>query len=165
VSRPALFPTGWIRGYIDANYSPPHSEPDLGRCASITGQFGGVNAPCADFVRYTVGGYVEVQPLGRTLMRRVFIYSQSRYSMGNNVPGVSYTHAATPIAYEGTVGAGIELRSNLEVRAETHSVIWLGRYGGYLGPADVHTTGPYGNYSSYGLRWKFGGWGHSSGPH
>ena len=36
------------------------------------------------------------------------------------------------------------------------AVYWMGRYAGYLGPADLGTTGPYGRYATVGVRWHFG---------
>jgi hypothetical protein len=153
-----FFPSHWVRGYVDFAVAPPTNEPDLGRCASYTGQFG-ANAPCADFARYMTGGYVEVQPFGRTALRRVFLFAMPLLSLGNNVPQVSYTAAATPIALDSTLGVGFELPRNFELRVVRHSVYWLGRYGGYLGAADLGTGGLYGHYATVGARWYFGGWG------
>lgn len=151
-----FFPRNWLRGYVDFQYAPPTNEPDLGRCLASAGQFGGANAPCADFARYMLSGYVEVQPIGRTPLRHVFIFAAPRFSFGNNVPQVSYTYAFTPIAYESSLGIGVELPKNFEFRVEHHSVYWMGRYKNYLGPADLGTTGPYGRYSTIGVRWHFG---------
>jgi len=63
------------------------------------------------------------------------------------------------IALESLIGVGIELSKRFEIRVVRHSVTWLGRYRGDLGPADLGTTGPYGVYATVGVRWKFGGWG------
>jgi hypothetical protein len=153
-----FFPSHWVRGYVDFAVAPPTNEPDLGRCAASTGQFG-PNAPCAAFARYLTGGYLEVQPFGRTPLRRLFLFAQPVLSLGNNVPQVSYTASANPIALDSTLGAGIELPDNFEIRVVRHSVFWLGRYNGYLGPADLGTGGLYGHYATVGARWYFGGWG------
>ena len=154
-----LFPSHWIRGYVDLDVAPPTNEPDLGRCSASTGQFGGANAPCAAFARYLFGGYVELQPFGRSQLRRVFLFYTPRFSFGNNVPQISYTAAITPIAADQALGIGIQLPRNFEFRAEGHQVQWLGRYRKDLGPADLHGVGPYGGYATVGMRWNFGGWG------
>ncbi len=155
----ALFPRNWARGYTDFEVAPPTNEPDLGRCLPSTGQFGGAAARCAGFARYMLSGYFELHPIGRTPLRRVFLFASPRLSLGDNVPQVSYTAALTPIALESLMGAGIELSKSFEIRVVRHSVTWLGRYRGYLGPAELGTTGPYGVYATVGVRWKFGGWG------
>jgi hypothetical protein len=152
-----LFPRNWLRGYGTFEYAPSHNEPDLGRCIASTGQFGGANAPCADFARYMLSSYVEAQPVGRTPFRHVFLFTSPRSSFGNNVPQVSYTHAFTPIAYENLFGMGVELPRNFEFRVVHHAVYWMGRYTGYLGLADLGGTGPYGPYTTLGVRWHFGG--------
>jgi hypothetical protein len=152
----ALFPRNWLRGYVDFEYAPPTNEPDLGRCLASTGQYGGANARCADFARYIFGGHVELHPIGRTPLRRVFVFGDPRFFFGNTVPQISYTEAFTPIASEVLLGAGIELPRHFELRVVRHAVYWMGRYAGYLGPADLGTTGPYGRYATVGVRWHFG---------
>ncbi len=154
-----LFPRQWVRGYADFQYAPPHNEPDLGRCLASTGQFGGANAQCADFARYILNGYVELHPLSRTPLKRLFFFAEPKFFFGNTVPQFSYPQSFTPIAYESTLGAGIELPKNFEFRIVRHSVRWLGRYQNPLGPADIGTGGPYGSYSTVGIRWNFGGYG------
>lgn len=150
----------WVRGYTDFQYAPPHNEPDLGRCLASTGVFGGANAQCAAFARWVVSGYVEVQPIGRTPLKHLFFFADPKFFFGNTVPQISYPQSFTPIAYESTLGAGIELPRNFELRVVKHSVHWLGRYSGNLGPADIGSGGPYGQYATVGLRWYFGGYGH-----
>jgi len=54
---------------------------------------------------------------------------------------------------------------NLQLRVTQHQVDYLGRYGGSLGPADLHTTGPYGLYTTVSVRWTFGGYGHNGAPY
>jgi hypothetical protein len=107
------------------------------------------------------GGYVEVQPFGRTALRRVFLFAMPRLSLGNNVPQVSYTAEATPIALDSTLGVGIELSRSFELRVVRHTVYWLGRYRNSLGAADLGPGGLYGHYATVGARWYFGGWGRS----
>lgn len=152
----ALLRRNWLRGYATFEYAPSHNEPDLGRCISSTGQFGGADARCADFARYMLSGYAEARPFARTPLRRVSFFLSPRFSFGNNVPQVSYTNAFTPIAYENMIGMGIELPRNFEFRVAHHSVYWMGRYTGQLGPADLGTAGPYGTYTTLGVRWRYG---------
>lgn len=152
----ALFPRHWLRGYIDFQYAPPTNEPDLGRCQASTGQYGGANAVCADFARYILGGHVEIHPVGRTVLRHLFLFADPQVFMGNTVPQISYTERFTPIAAEILLGAGIALPRNFELRVVRHAVYWMGRYSSYLGPADLGTTGPYGRYATVGVRWHFG---------
>jgi hypothetical protein len=158
--EPLLFPRDWARGFSEIQYAPPHNEPDLGRCLSSTGAYGGVNAPCANYARYVFSGYVEIHPFGRTPLRRLFFFADPKFFFGNTVPQYSYTHAFNPIAYESTLGAAIELPRNFELRVVRHSVRWMGRYEQPLGPADIGSGGPYGSYSMMGVRWYFGGYGH-----
>lgn len=153
---PGLFRPDWLRGYGTFEFAPPASEPDLGRCATGTSQFLGASAPCADFARYMLSSYVEVQPFNRTVFSRLFFFAVTRFSLGNNVPDVSYTAAANPIACENLFGAGIELPKKFELRVVDHAVHWLGRYTGGLGPADLGSGGPYGLYATIGVRWYFG---------
>jgi hypothetical protein len=155
----ALFPRHWVRGYTDFEFAPPTNEPDLGRCRASAGQFGGAQARCAAFARYMLSGYVEARPFGQTALRHVFLFAMPRLFLGNNVPQISYTAAATPIAVESTLGAGIELGKSFEVRAVRHAVYWQGRYRSNLGYADIQPTGPYGHYATIGVRWFFGGYG------
>jgi len=161
VERPGqtFFPHHWIRGYTDFEYAPPTNEPDLGRCVPWSGQFGGAQAHCAAFARYIVGGYVEIQPFGRTALRHMYLFAQPRSFFGNNVPHYNYTEAATPIACEYEFGAGYVLPKNFEIRVTRHSVYWMGRYQNDMGPADLSRNGPYGRYATAGVRWSFGGWG------
>ncbi|HUP04759.1 MAG TPA: hypothetical protein VMU19_12265 [Bryobacteraceae bacterium] len=153
-----MFPEHWVRGYIDFQVSPPGNEPDLGRCAAFTTVYG-AKAPCAAFARYMMGGYVEAQPFGKTVLRHVFLFAQPLMSMGNNVPQVSYTASADPIAMDSTLGIGFELSKHFELRAARHQVYWLGRYNHYLGFADVGPGGLYGVNATLGARYYFGGWG------
>jgi hypothetical protein len=153
-----LFPRHWVRGYVDFQVAPPHNEPDLGRCFASAATFGGVNAPCAAFARYLVGGYVELQPFGRTALKHVFLFAKPMASLGNNIPKLSYTWVATPIALDNTFGIGYELPRGFEVRAVQHEITWLGRYRNYLGYGDLGPGGLYGNYTTVGARWNFGGY-------
>jgi hypothetical protein len=157
-----VFPHNWLRGYIDFEVAPSHNEPDLGRCSPApASNFGGASSTCNAYARYLWGGYLEVQPFGKTFARHAFLFFTPMFSFGNNVPQFKYTASMAAIAYERSVGLGIELPKNFEFRLTQHQVDWLGRYKQGVGPADLGTAGPYGLYTTVGARWYFGGYGRS----
>lgn len=159
-----FFPHDWIRGYVDYEVAPPHNEPDLGRCSpmhSVIVAAGGANSDCNAYARYLLGGYLEIQPFGKTFARHVFVFFTPMFSFGNNVPQFKYTASMAAIAFDRAVGVGLELPKNFEIRVTQHQVDWLGKYKNNLGPADLGTSGPYGLYSTIGARWYFGGYGHN----
>lgn len=161
-----FFPHDWVRGYVDYEVAPPHNEPDLGRCAqsqAIIIAAGGANSPCNAYARYLLGGYLEVQPFGKTLARHLFLFFSPTFSFGNNVPQFKYTASMAGIAFERAVGIGFELPKNFEIRVTQHQVDWLGKYKNPIGTGtpglDLGTSGPYGLYATVGARWYFGGYG------
>jgi len=161
-----FFPHDWVRGYVNFDVAPPHNEPDLGRCTQsqpIIIAAGGINSPCNAYARYLMGGYLEVQPFGKTFARHVFIFFTPTFSFGNNVPQFKYTASMAGIAFERAVGFGIELPKNFEIRVTQHQVDWLGKYKSTIDPSvpglDLGTSGPYGLYATVGARWYFGGYG------
>jgi len=157
-----LFPHNWLRGYVNFDVAPPHNEPDLGRCSptgSVILAAGGANSNCNAYARYLLGGYLEIQPFGKTLARHLFVFLTPTFSFGNNVPQYKYTASISGIAFERAVGFGIELPKNFEFRVTQHQVDWLGKYNHSVGAADLGTAGPYGLYSTIGARWYFGGYG------
>jgi hypothetical protein len=171
VAKPAtesrmFFPKNWIRGYVDYQVAPSHNEPDLGRCAfPQPASAGGAASTCTAYARYLISGYVELQPLGRTPARHIFIFIQPTMSFGRNIPQITYAASMEPIAFDRSVGIGFQLPKNFELRATQHQVDYLGRYANPLGPADLHTTnGPYGLYATVGVRWSFGGYGRQGAP-
>jgi hypothetical protein len=156
-----LFPHDWLRGFTDFEGAPPHNEPDLGRCGPpLPGA--GTSTNCTAYARYMISGYLEIQPFGRTFLRHAFFFYQPRFSFGRNIPQVSYTASFEPMAYERSIGLGVELPRHFEFRLVQHRSEWIGRYSGNLGPTDLGTAGPYGLYSTVGLRWYFGGYGRSN---
>ena len=162
---PFFFPHNWIRGYTEFAVAPSHNEPDLGRCMfpqPVTA--GGAASPCTAYARYLFSGYMEIQPLGQTFARHLFLFFEPRFSFGRNIPQISYEESMEPIAYDRAIGAGYRLPRNLELRLTQHQVDYLGRYTRLLGPADLRTTGPYGLYTTVSVRWSFGGYGHSGPP-
>ncbi len=160
-----FFPHNWIRGYTDFAVAPSHNEPDLGRCMfpqPVTA--GGTTSTCTAYARYLFSGYIELQPLGRTTARHFFMFFEPRFSFGRNIPQTTYAASMEPIAYDRSIGIGFQLPRNFELRATQHQVDYLGRYGRPLGPADLRTTGPYGLYSTFSVRWSFGGYGRQGAP-
>lgn len=157
-----FFPHDWMRGYVDYEVAPSHNEPDLGRCSpsgTIIANAGGANSNCNAYARYLLGGYLEVQPFGKTFARHIFVFWTPMFSFGNNVPQFKYTASMAGIAYERALGVGLELPKNFEIRVTQHQVDWLGKYKGNVGLADLGTAGPYGLYATVGARWYFGGYG------
>lgn len=160
-----FFPRNWIRGYTDFAVAPSHNEPDLGRCMfPQPAAAGGTTSQCTAYARYLFSGYLELQPLARTQLRHVFFFFEPQFSFGRNIPQVSYEESMEPIAYDRSIGAAFELPRNLELRLTQHQVDYLGRYGRFLGPADLRTTGPYGLYTTVSVRWSFGGYGRNDAP-
>jgi hypothetical protein len=154
-----FFPRNWIRGYTDFAVAPSHNEPDLGRCRFL--QPASPGDTCTAYARYLWSGYIELQPLARTPARHFFLFFEPKFSFGKNIPQVSYDESMEPIAYDRSIGIGFQLPKNFELRATQHQVDYLGRYGKSLGQADLHTNGPYGLYSTFSVRWSFGGYGHN----
>lgn len=160
-----FFPRNWIRGYTDFAVAPSHNEPDLGRCMfPQPANAGGTASQCTAYARYLFSGYLEVQPLARTPFRHLFLFFEPRFSFGRNIPQLSYQASMEPMAYDRAVGAAFELPRNFQLRVTQHQVDYLGRYGASLGPADLHTTGPYGLYTTVSVRWTFGGYGRNGAP-
>jgi len=155
-----FFPHNWVRGYTDFEIAPSHNEPDLGRCAfPQPASAGGTASLCTAYGRYLWSGYLEFQPIGRTLARHFFIFFEPKFTFGRNIPQLTYTASMLPISFERSVGVGFQLPKHLELRVTQHQVDWLGRYSKSLGPADLKTNGPYGLYATVGVRWSFGGYG------
>jgi hypothetical protein len=167
--RPASaswFPRNWVRGYTEFEVAPSHNEPDLGRCAfPQPASSGGMASVCTAYARYMFSGYIEFQPLNRTFAKHIFFFFEPRFSFGKNIPQLSYLGSMEPIAFDRSVGIAIEMPKNLNLRITQHQVDYLGRYSNTLGPADLRTNGPYGLYTTVGVRWTFGGYGHSSTPY
>ena len=157
-----FFPHNWVRGFVDYEVAGPHNEPDLGRCSqshTVIVAAGGANSNCTAYARYMLGGYVEIQPFGKTFARHAFLFFTPTFSFGNNVPQFKYTASMAGIALERAVGIGLELPKNFEIRVTQHQVDWLGKFKGNVGLADLGTAGPYGLYTTVGARWYFGGYG------
>ena len=111
-----------------------------------------------------MSGYLEIQPFGRTFARHFFVFFEPTFTFGRNIPQLVYSASMEPISYERSIGITFQLPKNFQIRATQHQVDFLGRYSNKLGPADLGTNGPYGLYSTFGVRWSFGGYGHQSAP-
>ena len=160
-----FFPHNWVRGYTDFSVAPSHNEPDLGRCMfPQPASAGGTTSTCTAYARYLLSGYIEFQPLGRTVARHFFLFFEPKFSFGRNIPQLTYTASMVPIAYDRSIGIGFQLPKNFELRATQHQVDWLGRYSRSLGTADLRTNGPNGLYATFGVRWSFGGYGRQGAP-
>lgn len=153
---PLLFGHGFLRGYGDFELAPPHNEPDLGRC----------NQPqptCTAFARYIAEGYVEFQPFARTPLRHAYLFLDSRFFFGRNIPQVDYTYSMQPLAWERTMGLAIALPKHFELRITNHGVTSFSPFDKSLGVFDSGPNKePLGIYNTIGVRWYFGGYDHSS---
>jgi hypothetical protein len=156
-----LLPHNFVRGFVDFEVAPPHNEVDLGLCAPHSGPLvpGAVN--CGAYARYIWSGYVEIQPFGRTPLKHVFVFATPKFFAGNNVPGLQYTASHSGILWEETLGGGVTLPYQLEFRVTHHRTHLLGRYGGTANSLIFRPDGPYGLYTTVGVRWYFGGYGRS----
>jgi len=160
-----LFPKNWVRGFVDFGVAPSHNEPDLGRCAFPQApNSGGAATHCSAYARYMLSGYLEFQPLARTPARHFFLFFEPKISFGHNIPQLSYSASMEPIAYDRSVGIGFQLPRNFELRATQHQVDFLGRYSRYVGPSDLGKNGPYGLFTTFSVRWSFGGYGRAGAP-
>ena len=147
-----FFPENAFRGFLDFQFAPPHNEPDLGMCAAGSSR-------CGAYARFIWGGYAELQPFGGAYLRRFFLFVNPKMYGGDNIPAVRYTASPAPILWEREVGIGIDLPKNLELRATHHDVQAFGKYGGPNKVVNLDPNGPYGLYTTVGLRWYFGRYG------
>jgi hypothetical protein len=94
------------------------------------------------------------------MYRRFFIHMEAKVFGGDNIPQERYTASAAPIIWERTWGLGIDLPRGFELRVTQHSTALLGRYKSLQLPI-WRLDGPYGMYTTAGVRWSFGGWARS----
>jgi hypothetical protein len=159
-----FFPQNFVRGYIDFEIAPPHNEIDTGLCALATNNTDFEHHPtCTAYARYVWSSYLELQPFGRGQWQRLFFFVEPKLYGGENLPQHSYTASASLILWERTLGVGVELPQGFELRVKNHHVNLLGRYTETGGTATLRTDGPYGQYTTVGVRWNFGGYGRSRG--
>jgi hypothetical protein len=170
VSEPAtipegrrFFPQNFARGYVEFEMAPPHNEIDVGLCAVMKDNPLLQHDTCTAFARYAWTGYLELQPFGRGPWRRLYFFTEPKLYGGKNLPQESYTASGSLILWERTMGVGVELPEGFELRVKNHQVHLLGRYTEPGGTATLRTDGPYGQYTTIGVRWNFGGYGRSGG--
>lgn len=156
-----LFPRNFARGFVDFQLAPPHNEMDLGLC-QIEASSPAYRADCTGYARYVWSGYLEVQPFGRGPLRRLFLITEPKFFGGSNLPQHRYTFSAAPILMEMSMGAGVALSERAEFRAITHKTHLVGRYAGPHTPVSLTGDGPYGSYTTIGVRYYFGNYGRSS---
>jgi hypothetical protein len=154
--------TNSVRGFIDAAVATPHNEIDTGLCTLARGD-PYPNTTCSAFARYVWDGYLELQPIRRTPLRRLFLILEPKILAGNNIPQYRYTASAAPILWELNIGGGLELPRQFELRYTYHKAFLLGRYSGAVNQP-ILPDGPYGRNSTLGVRWNFGGRDRSATP-
>jgi len=152
-----FLPHDTLWGYAQFDLAGPHNEIDPNLCAANAGDYGGVNAPCSEFARYMLSGYVEVRPFGRGVFRRFMLFGEPTFLFGRNIPQTLYTWSFDAIGIERSWGAGIYLGKGFELRATQHFLFKrLGARDMNLGPADLGNNGPWGRYNTIGVRKYFG---------
>jgi hypothetical protein len=152
-----FLPHDMFWGYGEFDLAPPHNEIDPNLCNASARSFGGANAPCSEFARYMVSGYLEVRPFGRTQLRRFMLFGQPSFLFGRNVPQALYTWSFDAIGVEHSWGLGIYLGKGFEFRVTQHFLFdRLGARDRNLGPADLGPNGPWGRYNTVGVRKYFG---------
>ena len=151
-----LLPTGWLYGYGQWEFAPPHNEPDPGLCAPNAGQpqYGGVNAPCNKFARYLLSGNFVFHPFGRTILHTLKFEWSPTLAFGKNLPHTLYTWDWNWIGMEHGWVAAIDLPKRFDIRMTQH-FIWVPQYNN-LGPAYIGGNGPWGRYLTFGVRKTFG---------
>jgi len=144
-------------GYGEFDVAPPHNEPDPNLCAANAKDYGGKDASCNAFARYLIAGYVEVRPFSRTPLRRLMFFGAPTFVFGKNVPQELYTWSFQGIGWERAWGAGIELGHGFQARVTQHFLFQrFGVRDRNLGPADLGPNGPWGRYTTIGVRKYFG---------
>ena len=75
-----FLPRDMFWGFGQFEVAPPHNEIDPNVCRADAGSFGGVNAPCTAFARYSLSGLLEVRPFGRGPLRRFMLFGEPKLS-------------------------------------------------------------------------------------
>ena len=145
-----------LRGFVDLEFAPPHYEVDLGLCTLTA-----TNPPapgCAAYARYVWDSYVELRPSRLATWRHLALFAGPKVFEGNNIPQLRYNGSPALILSDLTAGVAYDLPKHFELRFTQHEVTPLARYAGAVGAATLRSHGPYGPYTTIGLRWNFGGW-------
>ncbi len=149
-----FFPKGWIYGYGEFDLAPPHNEPDPNLCAANAGDFGGVNSQCTAFARYLMKGDFVLHPFGKTLLQHVKFEYSPTLIFGKNIPQTLYTWSWQWIGMEQWWVAGVDLPKGFDFRMTQHFLMVQG--GASKGPAYLGPNGPWGRYTTIGVRKTFG---------
>ena len=156
-----FFPRGMVRGFVEFQIAPPHNEIDLGLCSLNQTNPSQFHPTCTGYARYMWGGYLELQPVGRGPFRRLILFMEPKVFGGDNMPQQRYTASGALILWERSMGLGIKLPRDFELRLTNHQTSLLGRYRYRDNVNSLRTDGPYGINTTVGVRWYFGGWGRS----
>jgi len=152
-----FFPKDTFWGYAQFDIAPPHNEIDPNLCNATARNFGGANAQCSMFARYMLSGVIEARPFGKGQFRRIFVFSEPHFLFGKNVPQALYTWSPDAIGVECSWGGGAYLGRGFEFRVTQHPLFErFGSRTGNLGPADLGPNGPWGRYTTIGVRKYFG---------
>jgi len=152
-----FFPKDTLWGYGQLDLAPPHNEIDPNLCDADARNYGGASAPCSEFARYMLSGVVEARPFGQGQFRRLFLFFEPHFLFGKNVPQALYTWSPDAIGWERAWGGGLYIAKGFEFRVTQHFLFGrLGARNTYLGPADLGPNGPYGRYTTIGVRKTFG---------
>jgi hypothetical protein len=149
-----FFPKGWIYGYGQFDFAPPHNEPDPNLCAANSGAFGGKNSQCTAFSRYQLIGHAVFHPFGRTLLRTLKFEWDPNLNFGKNVPQTLYTWSWQWIGMEHSWVVGADLPKGFDFRITQHFLFVQGDAS--KGPAYLGPNGPWGRYTTIGVRKVFG---------
>lgn len=157
VSDRFFLPHDTLWGYAQFDLAPPHNEIDPNLCNANARDFGGVNAPCSEFARYMLSGYLEVRPFGQGQLRRFMLWGEPAFLFGRNVPQSLYTWSFDAIGIEHSWGVGVYIAKGFEFRVTQHFLFdRLGARDKSLGAADLGNNGPWGRYNAVGVRKYFG---------
>jgi hypothetical protein len=78
------------------------------------------------------------------------------FFFGDNLPQVRYSQSLDAIGLQMNYGLSYELPHGFEALLTQHpKMYWFGKYRKPLGAADLNNS-PYGQFTSIGVRWKFG---------
>jgi hypothetical protein len=152
-----FFPKDTFWGFAQFDIAPPHNEIDPNLCNAAARDFGGANAPCSMFARYMLSGVAEARPFGKGQFRRIFLFAEPHFLFGKNVPQALYTWSPDAIGVEYSWGGGAYIGRGFEFRVTQHPLFErFGARTGNLGPADLGPNGPWGRFTTIGVRKYFG---------
>jgi hypothetical protein len=149
-----FFPKGWLYGWGQFDFAPPHNEPDPNLCAANSGDFGGKNSQCTAFTRYQLIGHLVFHPFGRTFLHTVKVEWDPNLNFGKNVPQTLYTWSWQWIGMEHSWVFGVDLPKRFDFRVTQHFLFVQGDAS--KGPAYLGPNGPWGRYTTIGVRKTFG---------